>query len=236
MKILLAGDSTVATCPTHEYPMSGWGAHLAPHVYTWAQSTTSPRAVPARSPSARRASGRQLLEVAGEGDLVLIQFGHNDQKKPPPRGQDRLRGQPADNGGGRRVPGVPCRCCALQWSAGISWTGAAVGRCPGAEPGGLSRSGPRARARASRPADRPQQLDARAVPAAGRRGIQIPVLPFWARGPRPLGLTGSRTTRTSTWTVPGWLPRKLSPSWQLGLASRARRKSDGGTQRRRSAR
>jgi lysophospholipase L1-like esterase len=36
MKILLAGDSTVANCPTHEYPMSGWGAQLPRHVYTWA--------------------------------------------------------------------------------------------------------------------------------------------------------------------------------------------------------
>jgi hypothetical protein len=35
MKILLAGDSTVANCPAYEYPMSGWGAHLAPEVYSW---------------------------------------------------------------------------------------------------------------------------------------------------------------------------------------------------------
>ena len=36
MKVLLAGDSTVANCPTHEYPMSGWGAQLPRHVYSWA--------------------------------------------------------------------------------------------------------------------------------------------------------------------------------------------------------
>ena len=36
MKILLAGDSTVAACPSYEYPMSGWGAHLAPETYWWA--------------------------------------------------------------------------------------------------------------------------------------------------------------------------------------------------------
>ena len=26
--VLLGGDSTVAACPAHETPMSGWGAHL----------------------------------------------------------------------------------------------------------------------------------------------------------------------------------------------------------------
>src|SRR6476661_362395 len=35
MKILLAGDSTVADCPTQEFPMSGWGAQLPPHTYRW---------------------------------------------------------------------------------------------------------------------------------------------------------------------------------------------------------
>ncbi|WP_457963446.1 rhamnogalacturonan acetylesterase [Arthrobacter sp. D1-29] len=81
MKILLAGDSTVANCPTYEYPMSGWGAQLPPHVYTWAAVHNFAKG--GASTESFRAEGlwRQLLELVEEGDLVLIQFGHNDQKK-----------------------------------------------------------------------------------------------------------------------------------------------------------
>ncbi len=82
MKILLAGDSTVATCPTHEYPMSGWGAQLAPHVYAWGSVHNFAKG--GASTESFRAEGLwdALLELAGDGDLVLIQFGHNDQKRP----------------------------------------------------------------------------------------------------------------------------------------------------------
>jgi lysophospholipase L1-like esterase len=82
MKILLAGDSTVANCPTHEYPMSGWGAHLAPLVFSWGAVHNFAKG--GASTESFRAEGLwdALLELAGEGDLVLIQFGHNDQKLP----------------------------------------------------------------------------------------------------------------------------------------------------------
>lgn len=81
MKILLAGDSTVANCPTHEYPMSGWGARLAQHVYR--QAAVHNFAKGGASTESFRDEGlwAALLAEAGEGDLVLIQFGHNDQKK-----------------------------------------------------------------------------------------------------------------------------------------------------------
>ena len=80
MKILLAGDSTVANSLTFEYPMSGWGAHLAPHVYRWGAVHNFARG--GASTESFRADGLwdTLLELAGDGDLVLIQFGHNDQK------------------------------------------------------------------------------------------------------------------------------------------------------------
>ncbi|MFF2344924.1 rhamnogalacturonan acetylesterase [Pseudarthrobacter sp. NPDC058119] len=82
MKILLAGDSTVATCPTHEFPMSGWGAQLAPFTYTWA--TVHNFAKGGANTESFRGEGlwEDLLAAAGPGDAVLIQFGHNDQKKP----------------------------------------------------------------------------------------------------------------------------------------------------------
>ncbi|KIS26281.1 GDSL family lipase [Arthrobacter sp. SPG23] len=82
MKILLAGDSTVANCPTHEYPMSGWGAQLPPHVYTWAAVHNFAKGGASTESFREEGLWGQLLETAGPGDLVLIQFGHNDQKRP----------------------------------------------------------------------------------------------------------------------------------------------------------
>ena len=81
MKILLAGDSTVANCPTHEYPMSGWGAQLPRHVYTWAAVHNFAKGGASTESFREEGLWGQLLETAAEGDLVLIQFGHNDQKK-----------------------------------------------------------------------------------------------------------------------------------------------------------
>lgn len=80
MKILLAGDSTVASCPTYEYPMSGWGAHLAYHTYSWGAVHNFAKG--GATTESFRAEGLwdALLAAAGEGDLVVIQFGHNDQK------------------------------------------------------------------------------------------------------------------------------------------------------------
>ena len=82
MKILLAGDSTVANCPTHEYPMSGWGARLAPHTYAWAAVHNFAKGGASTESFRDEGLWGQLLGSTGQGDLVLIQFGHNDQKKP----------------------------------------------------------------------------------------------------------------------------------------------------------
>jgi lysophospholipase L1-like esterase len=82
MKILLAGDSTVANCPTHEYPMSGWGAHLAPHVYTWGAVHNFAKGGASTESFREEGLWGALLETAVASDLVLIQFGHNDQKRP----------------------------------------------------------------------------------------------------------------------------------------------------------
>jgi lysophospholipase L1-like esterase len=82
MKILLAGDSTVANCPTYEYPMSGWGAHLAPRVYPWGAVHNFAKGGATTESFRDEGLWDALLREAGERDLVLIQFGHNDQKRP----------------------------------------------------------------------------------------------------------------------------------------------------------
>jgi len=71
----------VANCPTHEYPMSGWGAHLPRHVYAWAAVHNFAKGGASTESFREEGLWGQLLETAAEGDLVLIQFGHNDQKK-----------------------------------------------------------------------------------------------------------------------------------------------------------
>lgn len=81
MKILLAGDSTVANCPTHEYPMSGWGAQLAPLIYTFGAVHNFAKGGASTESFREEGLWGRLLAEAGEGDLVLIQFGHNDQKR-----------------------------------------------------------------------------------------------------------------------------------------------------------
>lgn len=81
MKILLAGDSTVANCPTHEFPMSGWGAHLAPLTYTWGAVFNFAKGGASTESFRDEGLWADLLDNAGPGDAVLIQFGHNDQKK-----------------------------------------------------------------------------------------------------------------------------------------------------------
>ena len=81
MKILLAGDSTVANCPTHEFPMSGWGAHLAPLTYAWGAVHNFAKGGASTESFRREGLWADLLAQARSGDLVLIQFGHNDQKK-----------------------------------------------------------------------------------------------------------------------------------------------------------
>ncbi|TQJ38290.1 lysophospholipase L1-like esterase [Arthrobacter sp. SLBN-112] len=81
MKILLAGDSTVANCPTQEFPMSGWGAHLAPLTYRWGAVHNFAKGGASTESFRHEGLWADLLAQAGPGDLVLVQFGHNDQKK-----------------------------------------------------------------------------------------------------------------------------------------------------------
>ncbi|MET7461861.1 rhamnogalacturonan acetylesterase [Nonomuraea sp. NPDC005501] len=87
--VLLAGDSTVASCPASEAPMSGWGAQLGGHVGGPVRNFAKGGATTA----GHRAEGlwAALLLEAAPGDLVVIQFGHNDQKEPELPYRDNLR-------------------------------------------------------------------------------------------------------------------------------------------------
>lgn len=91
IKVLLAGDSTVAACPAGETPMSGWGAHLGAPLNALVAAARPGVIVPVlnvakggANTSSFRGEGLwdALLLAAAPGDVVVLQFGHNDQKIP----------------------------------------------------------------------------------------------------------------------------------------------------------
>jgi lysophospholipase L1-like esterase len=78
IKIFLAGDSTIAIKDTKAYPETGWGM---PFVYFWDSTVTVVnRAKNGRSTKTFISEGlwKSVINEAGEGDYVIIQFGHND--------------------------------------------------------------------------------------------------------------------------------------------------------------
>jgi len=115
MKILLAGDSTVAACPSYEYPMSGWGAHLAPETYWWGAVHNFAKGGATTESFREEGLWTQLLHQTVAGDVVLIQFGHNDQKREHLAARtgysDNLRRMVAEV---RAKGGVPILCTSVE--------------------------------------------------------------------------------------------------------------------------
>ncbi len=78
--IHLAGDSTVAPGPLDDSGVAGWGAALHEHVTERVHN----QAIGGATTASFRAEGRwqAILDAVEPGDLVVVQFGHNDQKEP----------------------------------------------------------------------------------------------------------------------------------------------------------
>ena len=79
IKIFLAGDSTMSIKDTSAYPEHGWGM---PFVYFWDQSVSVVnKARNGRSTRTFIEEGlwKSIMDGAGAGDFVFIQFGHNDE-------------------------------------------------------------------------------------------------------------------------------------------------------------
>jgi len=77
--IWLCGDSTMSIKEKKAYPETGWGM---PFVYFWDSTVNIENlAKNGRSTSSFRNEGlwKKVLDDAGEGDYVFIQFGHNDE-------------------------------------------------------------------------------------------------------------------------------------------------------------
>ena len=90
-RVMLAGDSTVAPYVATAYPMCGWGAHLgaaltARCIPPGAGAGSPVHVVDLAKNGASTESHREeglwpaVLDAATVGDLVVLQFGHNDQK------------------------------------------------------------------------------------------------------------------------------------------------------------
>ncbi|HEY6504439.1 MAG TPA: rhamnogalacturonan acetylesterase [Chitinophagaceae bacterium] len=79
IKIFIAGDSTASIKEVKAYPETGWGM---PFVYFWDSTVTVVnRAKNGRSTKSFMEEGlwKSITDEAGEGDYILIQFGHNDE-------------------------------------------------------------------------------------------------------------------------------------------------------------
>lgn len=89
MAIHLAGDSTVAPGPLDGSGVIGWGGVFAE--FTDEQVTN--RAIGGATTDSFVAEGRwqATLDALRPGDHVLIQFGHNDQKRPELAAHGRYR-------------------------------------------------------------------------------------------------------------------------------------------------
>ncbi len=81
--IFIAGDSTAATYPPEAFPLTGWGQALAEIVPNGFNVVNMAR--PGRSTKSFRDEGvwDELLSQVRSCDIVIIQFGHNDQKSDP---------------------------------------------------------------------------------------------------------------------------------------------------------
>lgn len=79
IKLFIAGDSTASIKEPKAFPETGWGM---PFVYFWDSTVTVVnKAKNGRSTSSFQTEGlwKQIMDEAGEGDYVFIQFGHNDE-------------------------------------------------------------------------------------------------------------------------------------------------------------
>ena len=79
MKVLLAGDSTVATYSQEFAPMMGWGEALAAQLGDTAEVINFAKPGSTTRSFMEEGLFEQLLEKVDEDALVLFQFGHNDQ-------------------------------------------------------------------------------------------------------------------------------------------------------------
>ena len=85
MTIYLIGDSTMSQKKITAYPETGWGMVFAKFIDT-SNTEIFNKAQNGRSTQSFMDEGRwkQVVDSLREGDIVLIQFGHNDEVQTKP--------------------------------------------------------------------------------------------------------------------------------------------------------
>ena len=78
--LVLAGDSTLDEHGGDESVYGSWGANLRPYLLSGNSIVNYGRGGRSTSSFIREGWWDLVLAAAGEGDFVLVQFGHNDQK------------------------------------------------------------------------------------------------------------------------------------------------------------
>ncbi len=94
--VYLAGDSTCAAKSESERPKYGWGEKLSQYLNG---NTVENRAVGGKSTKTFKEGGQwaKLLKSLTAGDVVLIQFGHNDENQTASDGRGTTPEQYHDN-------------------------------------------------------------------------------------------------------------------------------------------
>lgn len=84
MKVFMMGDSTMKYNNIFQYPQVGWGQVL--HLFTKNEWLIEDHAENGRSTKSFIAEGRfdVILSRLQQGDYVICEFGHNDEKKQDP--------------------------------------------------------------------------------------------------------------------------------------------------------
>jgi lysophospholipase L1-like esterase len=80
VQLFLAGDSTVAACPEHEFPMAGWGQVLQDQFTDGVRVHNEARGGKSSNSFVEEGRLAAIMERIQPGDFLFIQFGHNDQK------------------------------------------------------------------------------------------------------------------------------------------------------------
>src|SRR5687767_736105 len=83
IKVWLIGDSTMCPYPPARFPLQGWGMPFAYFFDSTVEIRN--RALGGRSTRTFIAENRwqPIADSLGEGDYVLMQFGHNDEARQP---------------------------------------------------------------------------------------------------------------------------------------------------------
>ncbi|WP_066053575.1 rhamnogalacturonan acetylesterase [Robertmurraya korlensis] len=80
IKLFLAGDSTVASCPRNEAPMAGWGQVFQSFFTKDVKVLNFAKGGASTNTFIEQGYLDIILEFIQPNDYLFIQFGHNDQK------------------------------------------------------------------------------------------------------------------------------------------------------------